>query len=251
MILEMDCGNTLIKWRLLSALRDVQPYSGCAKSDAELLEQLGNLPDITLRCCRLVSVRSDEETQRTVEALRARYSLKVFQVSPAASCCGVSNGYQDYRQLGLDRWLAIVAAYNLSGHACLVIDLGTAITVDLVSATGQHLGGYICPGLALMRAQLHSHTRRIRYEGDQAILAASSLAPGRSTAEAVERGCLQMLRGFVLGQCAQAAEWFGEGFEVFLTGGDAAVVADAWPGARLVADLVFTGLALACPVEGE
>jgi len=251
MILELDCGNTLIKWRLLAGAGGAVLYAGCAHSDAELLEQLDRLPELIVRWCRLVSVRSDAETRQTLDVLRARYAMRILQASVSSRCAGVSNGYRDCARLGLDRWLAIVAAYHLAGKACLVLDLGTAVTADLVDSDGEHLGGYICPGLPLMRAQLRTHTRRIRYDDGEALHAARESAPGRSTAEAVERGCVQMLRGFVALQCAQAREFLGDDFEVFLTGGDAAMVAGVWPAARVVADLVFSGLALACPIEGE
>jgi type III pantothenate kinase len=58
-----------------------------------------------------------------------------------------------------------------------------------------------------------------------------------------------MLRGFVSGQVAMAAELLGSDFDVFLTGGDAPLVMDVIPGARVVPDLVFIGLAIACPID--
>ena len=72
--------------------------------------------------------------------------------------------------------------------------------------------------------------------------------PGRTTVEAVERGCLLMMRGFVLTQLELAREYWGEDFEVFLTGGDASLVRDMVPDARVVQDLVFVGLAVVCPL---
>lgn len=249
MILELDCGNTLIKWRILPGEGLTPRHVGSAGSDVDLMGQLERLPDLHLRWCRIVSVRSDEETSRLLEVLMRRHPVDVRQATAAPLCSGVRNGYEDYRRLGLDRWLAVLGGYRLAGKACLIIDLGTAITADFVKADGEHLGGYICPGLPLMRAQLRTHTRRIRYDDVEADQALADLAPGRTSAQAVERGCLQMLRGFVGLQCSQAANLLGADFDVFLTGGDAALVVDVWPGARSVADLVFVGLALACPIE--
>ena len=143
----------------------------------------------------------------------------------------------------------MVGAYQLSGKAALVIDLGTAVTSDFVGADGGHQGGFICPGMPLMRTQLRTHTRRTRYDSDEAAKALEGLVPGRATAEAVERGCLLMLRGFVSGQVAMAEELLGSDFDVFLTGGDAPLVMDVIPGARVVPDLVFIGLAIACPID--
>lgn len=249
MILELDCGNTLIKWRVVPVEGGEPAHAGCAATPEELMAQLGGLAGLRLQWCRIVSVRSDDETRELLETLTAGRELRVLQASAAARCAGVSNGYDDYRRLGLDRWLAILGGHHLAGRACLVLDLGTAVTADFVSADGRHLGGYICPGLPLMRAQLRTHTRRIRYGDAEAALAAHELLPGRSTAEAVERGCLLMLRGFVREQCDEAGQLLGADFEVFLTGGDAALVADVWPRASYRADLVFVGLALACPIE--
>lgn len=249
MILELDCGNTLVKWRVIAADGVAPVYQGFARADGELLVQLGALAGLQLSWCRIVSVRSDEETAQLLAALLDRYPLQVLQAGAAAVCAEVRNGYRDYSRLGLDRWLAILGGYHLAGKACLIIDLGTAVTADLVNSTGEHLGGYIGPGLPLMRTQLCTHTRRIRYDDAEAARAGGELDPGRSTAEAVERGCVLMLRGFVSMQGAQARKLLGNDFMVFLTGGDAALVADVLPEARAVADLVFIGLGLACPIK--
>ncbi len=100
-----------------------------------------------------------------------------------------------------------------------------------------------------MRSQLRTHTRRIRYDDAAAREALQGLSPGRETAEAVERGCLLMLRGFVREQYHLARELLGGDCAVFLTGGDAELVKDELPQARILPDLVFTGLAIACPLE--
>lgn len=100
-----------------------------------------------------------------------------------------------------------------------------------------------------MRSQLRTHTRRIRYDDASAERALTSLLPGRSTVEAVERGCVLMLQGFARTQLEQARALWGEDFTVFLTGGDAPLVREAVPQARVVPDLVFVGLAMACPLD--
>ncbi|GIZ13985.1 pantothenate kinase [Pseudomonas sp. NCCP-436] len=249
MILELDCGNSFIKWRLLSAREGDCLKAGVVESDPELFEALAQLPGLSPEYCRLVSVRSDVETGQLVSRLRDELGLQVVCAKPALQQGDVRNGYADYKRLGLDRWLAILGAYRLGRRACLVIDLGTAITIDLVSDEGEHLGGFICPGLPLMRDLLGTHTRRIRYDRQAAEEALCSLDPGRATAEAVERGCLLMLRAFVEQQYQQACARFAAGFDVFLTGGDAELVSDIVPRARVVPDLVFVGLAIACPLD--
>jgi type III pantothenate kinase len=246
MILELDCGNTFIKWRLLD--RESAVAGGVAENDQTLVLAVQECA-VQLRACRIVSVRSDDETTSLIALLEASFAVGCCRAYPAKELAGVVNGYEQYDRLGLDRWLAVVGAYQLSRRACLVIDLGTAVTSDFVSAEGRHLGGFICPGVPLMRTQLRTHTRRTRYDSDEAGLAIGSFTPGGSTAEAVERGCLLMLRGFVSGQLAIAAECLGNEFDVFVAGGDAPLVVDVIPGARVVPDLVFLGLAIACPLD--
>jgi len=248
MILELDCGNTFIKWRLLGGGKAAAEVGGVVESDQALIEGVREQA-VQLRACRLVSVRSDEETAQLISLLEQAFAVECRAACSAVSLSGVRNGYEQYERLGLDRWLAVVGAYQLSRKAVLVIDLGTAVTSDFVGADGEHQGGFICPGVPLMRTQLRTHTRRTRYDSDEAAKALDDLVPGRATAEAVERGCLLMLRGFVSGQVAMAAELLGRDFDVFLTGGDAPLVVDVIPGARVVPDLVFIGLAIACPID--
>ncbi|MCU1726429.1 pantothenate kinase [Pseudomonas sp. 7P_10.2_Bac1] len=247
MILEIDCGNSFIKWRVIEG--DVVVEGGVVDSDAGLITVLLAKPLLLITRCRLVSVRSDEETSNLIAAISCAFSVEVVCAVPARAMAGVTNGYEDFERLGLDRWLALVGAYELSGRACLVLDLGTAVTADFVAKDGKHLGGFICPGLPLMRSQLQTHTRRIRYDNLSAEQALLQNTPGRTTVEAVERGCLMMLRGFVLGQLQLAHDYWGDDFEVFLTGGDAHLVACAVPDGRVVKDLVFIGLAAACPIN--
>lgn len=251
MILELDCGNSLIKWRLLGG-DGAAIMSGAVDSAQELLGAVSRCGAQSLLGCRLVSVRSDAETAALVASLEEAFGVAVECARPAVSLAGVRNGYLDYSRLGLDRWLAAVGAYNLAGRrACLVLDLGTAVTSDFVTASGEHLGGYICPGMPLLRRELSTHTRRIRYDDSAAQQALHCFEPGRNTAEAVERGCALMLRGFVLTQLDVARECLGEEFCIYLTGGDAALVRAVLPQAHLVSDLVFAGLAEACPISGE
>jgi type III pantothenate kinase len=249
MILELDCGNSFIKWRVLHVESLYVFSEGVVDSDQALLAVLHGLPGLSLTLCRLVSVRTSDETGRLAAMLFEAFAISAVCASPAREMAGVHNGYDDYERLGLDRWLAMLGAFRLANGACLVLDFGTAVTADFIGADGMHLGGFICPGMPLMRNQLRTHTRRIRYDDLSAERALENLLPGRATVEAVERGCLLMLRGFVLTQLDQARGYWGDEFSVFLTGGDAGLVSDAVPRGKVVPDLVFVGLAVACPLS--
>ncbi|MDL5597693.1 pantothenate kinase [Bacillus subtilis] len=249
MILELDCGNSFIKWRVLDAEAGALVAEGVVDSDVALVGSLRSLDKLSLGKCRLVSVRTEEETNLLIGFLKREFDISVVCATPAREMSGVKNGYEDYERLGLDRWLAMLGGFHLAGGACLVLDFGTAVTADFISSEGEHLGGFICPGMPLMRNQLRTHTRKIRYGDLAAERALASHAPGRNTVEAVERGCSLMLRGFVLTQLEMARSYWGDSFSVFITGGDAELVSDVVPEARVVPDLVFVGLAMACPLS--
>lgn len=246
MILELDCGNTLIKWRLLD--RGGRTRDGDMAPDLVALQRLLGGQEREIHGCRLVSVRSEDETQVIMDQLTSWLKRHPMLARPSIDLAGVKNGYTDFARLGMDRWLALVAGYNLSGRACVVIDLGTAVTTDFVDANGQHLGGYIAPGGKLLRSGLLSHTRLIRYDAEVGGL--SEPKPGSNTAEAVEFGCELMLMGFIREQLRIAEQLLGPDSAIILTGGDAAGMRLALDEpCEVVGDLVFRGLALACPME--
>lgn len=248
MILELDCGNSFIKWRV----RGTDPIAtihaaGVASEPEQLLEELLSMRSIGISRCRMVSVRSDSET-RLIKALMAgSLAVEVACAEPTSRLGGVTNGYDDVQRLGLDRWLAVVAAYQLCHKACIVIDLGTAVTIDLITEGGKHLGGYITPGIGLLTDQLRTHTKRILYDAEEARVALSDMSPGRSTSEAVERGCLRMLRSYINDQIAYAAQCLGDEPVIYVTGGDASLLSEVHQ-VEFVPDLVFRGLAIACPL---
>lgn len=166
MILELDCGNSFIKWRVLAANAGQVLGEGVVDSNLALLEGLGELNGLALTFCRLVSVRTAEETGALTSLLKDTFDVPIVSAAPAREMSGVRNGYEEFERLGLDRWLAMLGGFHLASGACLVLDFGTAVTADFIASDGEHLGGFICPGMPLMRNQLRTHTRKIRY-GDR------------------------------------------------------------------------------------
>ena len=245
MILEIDCGNTLLKWRVLGRQAEHALWQGTAQGEAELLAQMSEAGIGSLLKGRIASVRAEDETNSLVSVLHSKYSIQVDIAESTKTLAGVTNGYLDYTLLGVDRWLAIVGAFVLRNSACLVLDVGTAVTADFVDAVGVHLGGFICPGIRSLRNQLGISTARVAYfPGNHA---SDCDHPGRQTLEAVERGTELMLVGFVGAQVRMAHEFWGADYSLILTGGDAALVKRHFNEAITVPDLVFRGLALACP----
>lgn len=150
-------------------------------------------------------------------------------------------------RVGIDR-LAGAAAARLVKSAerpAIIVDCGTAATVDLVSAAGEFLGGAILPGPALMTKALAEGTSRLPEVAalEQGIVPAM---PGRSTQEAIAAGVGYGMRGAVARLVEEARGAFRDGPtpQVILTGGWRAAVRDAVPEAIDVPDLVLSGIAL-------
>ena len=150
--------------------------------------------------------------------------------------------------MGIDRWLAMLAAYQRGSTTCVIVDGGTALTVDVVDADGRHVGGYIVPGIGLMSNSLVANTS-IRLT-EQPL--ESTVALGHSTDEAVYNGCLSALISLIQGVVRLMSEQ-DAGVKLYLTGGDAPLLEAnlKLKNMELVPGLVLDGLAAACPFVAE
>ncbi len=159
--------------------------------------------------------------------------------------CGVVNAYADPAQLGVDRWMAIVAAYVENRTDLLVIDAGSALTIDGVDASGRHLGGCIAPGLDMMRAALLRDTSDLAQLSRDGSDAPDSVFADNTRA-AIASGCRNAVAGLVQRAFREQAARTCVKPRVVVTGGNASVVESALPVPYShVPDLVLRGLALA------
>lgn len=235
MILELDCGNSRIKWRTLPAA--AEGSASWPEFEARGLSALG-LPKQAPARVRLASVA--RQTSLLTAALEAAYGVTVERALVVADCAGVRCGYREPSRLGVDRWLAVLAAAaRFPGEDLVVVDAGTAVTVDVVSA-GVHSGGFIGPGLHMMRAALYAETAAVQVPALQSDLPAR---PGDNTAAAVSGALLLM----VLGLVEQARTRYAPLARLVITGGDGPVLLPALPGAVYLPALVMDGLAVALP----
>src|SRR5690606_16101045 len=109
----------------------------------------------------VASVRGDGFKKVFSSVMTEKWHLQPEFATVTASCAGVQNGYVVPEKLGVDRWLALLAAYTTAAGPCCVVDCGTTITVDFVDRTGRHRGGYIVPGLHLMRDALSMRSKAL------------------------------------------------------------------------------------------
>ncbi len=145
-------------------------------------------------------------------------------------------------ETGVDRVLNVAAAYEQMGKGCVVVDAGTAVTVDCCTDKGEFLGGAIAPGASLQLAALHEHTARLR-----AIpFAIPADTFGRSTHQAMLQGAYHGIRGMVKELTENYATELGFWPDIIATGGDAPRLFENWELIHAIApDLTLYGIALA------
>src|SRR5687768_14091782 len=172
MILELDAGNTRIKWRLREKKATGDEWFKVAEGSVyardktaavfiELGKQLEKLPMERISRMLVASVRGESFKNAFSSVMTEKWHLQPEFAIAREHCGGVTNGYIDAGKLGVDRWLAMLAAYHQQHDACCVVDCGTTITVDLVNADGRHEGGYIVPGLHLLRDSLAARSKAL------------------------------------------------------------------------------------------
>jgi type III pantothenate kinase len=153
-MLLIDAGNSRIKWGVSES--GAWLLRGSTEHAAGALEQaFAGLPQPHRI---LVSNVAGEDAARRIRSACCGWDSRIEFVSALAEQCGVRNGYQHPAQLGSDRWAALIAAWHHEHAACLVVNCGTATTVDALSADGVFLGGMILPGVDMMRLSLVTGT---------------------------------------------------------------------------------------------
>lgn len=217
----IDIGNTAIKWARSSSagrLADTGYHKHDAVFSDETLDHLwGALPHPS--SVWFASVADSALSDRLVGWVRVRWRLEPRQIFTETAAFGVVNSYRNAQQLGVDRWLALIAARARHKGACCVADLGTAATVDLLDVDGKHLGGLILPGVGMSRRALLEYTR-IPWVGD---IAMPTLPFGKDTAAAVALGGRYALAG-VIERAATFLSAQCERPEVFVLGSEADAV---------------------------
>lgn len=239
MRLLMDIGNSEVKWASDAGLANENVQRAPSQDLAgSLIPQLVSLPspsEVAIACVL------QPERRRELDAwIEDNWGVSPRLAQTRAQELGVVNGYRPPERLGVDRWLGLLAARAISTEPLLVVDCGTATTLDAMDAAGRHLGGVILPGLRLFHQCLNSQTHIPPVEmngeiGDFATDTAAGIASGAmlATTSAVEA---------MLERVRQAC---GRQPRCLLTGGMASQVTRylAAPH-RLVPHLILQGLSM-------
>ena len=243
--LLLDVGNTRLKWGVLD---DGNIRRTGHISQQKLREQ--GLTALTTKLPRQVdavyasNVAGNSFATRLSGVIGMHCNVDVHFARSEKRGWGVTNGYRQPRRLGVDRWVAMIGAWAEMESACLIVDVGTAVTLDALDDEGVHLGGQIIPGVETMLDALSTSTSDIPLVKAAAKQSASDLGMfGRNTASAVREGT----QNAVVGAIERAIDTLrANDYEPYmiLTGGGASRILGALDEAALHRpNLVLHGLA--------
>jgi len=240
MILAIDAGNSRVKWGWYQ--RDDRGGGWSSIATVSLIEFAASSDHINPFSAThenpsriIISNVAGEGAHQLLVNWTSIFEAEPLWLKGEAETCGVKNGYERPEQLGPDRWAALIAARDLEpGRACLVVNAGTATTVDALSAGGEVLGGLIVPGVDLMRFVLHEHT------GSLPLQSGNFVRTPRNTVDAIETGCRHAQAGAVERMHRALG---GDGACLVSGGGGPALIERLDLPCRYVENLVLEGLA--------
>ncbi len=240
-ILLVDAGNSRLKCATLSAAGELSTQAAQAYAErpalAVFMDLIERYPTVTR--ITLVHVLTQLFAD-SVQAVCAERGIALQIVRASAQAYGIQSGYQTPTRLGADRFVGLVAAHQLAKpQACIVIDCGTAVTLDALDAQGQHLGGVIFPGLQLSADALIARAQgrlSVAFDAEMSVLA-------DNTQQAIASGCLFALVGAIEGISARMQSALPHPVRRILTGGDARTLQPWLQGAyQIETDLLMQGL---------
>jgi type III pantothenate kinase len=211
--LLLDAGSTNLKWFWWHKSRLVpggsKPHGGAPQRLVE------SIPAHAVSRVLVASVLRESEAVALGAALTERFGVSPEFARAQPACCGVVNSYADPAQLGVDRWLALIAARRRGPGGRVVVDCGTAMTIDTVDAAGRHLGGQIIPGLRAMYRCLEQTTRLSPQLAEPAGLL------GHDTTECVASGVHYALAAAIERAVSALPADRDDTARIVMTGGDA------------------------------
>jgi len=237
--LVFDLGNTRLKWAAVESTQNIADrnkklwaYSGSISTKsfqstelrAELSDYISKTlpkPDAIAFCC----VAGDAAIENLRSLFPQWQDLEWQQFTGSSPYEGLRTLYQDPSKLGADRWAALIGARALSSTNTLVINAGTATTIDLLGGNGVHYGGWILPGLSLMQESLQQNTAQLPL-AVRASKPEAQASFGSTTDEAIMGGCDAAQMGAIL-RAAYLAKRMNHPVErIWLDGGNAQILAN-------------------------
>ncbi len=200
MILLLDVGNTQIKGVFVNEKENLTQSSkrfSIVTANCELSDIWNMVSDYlegsSLDFIGIASVKPSV-SEGLLTSMPLEWSHKVFQAMTEKTFLKLVNSYSRPGTMGVDRWLAMISATDAGSCGAMVVDCGTALTVDFVDGNGMHVGGYITAGL---KKQLEALTQGTERVFGREFLPQDSLEPGNSTQDCVIHGLLAMVVSFI------------------------------------------------------
>ena len=219
MMLLLDLGNSRLKWALAAQHPGPWLAQGALGWDADLPAQLqlawAQHPPV--QAVVAASVVDAARESLVAAAVAGKFGAAPRWVRTPTSACGVRNAYGEPQRLGVDRFLAMLAAHAAGYAPCVLAGAGTALTLDALTVDGQHLGGLIAPGVQLMQRSLGVATVHARTEQ-----AGDIVDVARNTADAVTSGCWHAAAALIERFVERMGPALGGAPTLLLGGGDAA-----------------------------
>ena len=236
MYLLIDAGNTHLKYSYEKAgkFHDIQRLQHDELSESYFNAHWKSVDQIIIASVAKASIVTQ------ILQWSANLNIKVQQVHSEIQRFSVTVGYENVSQFGVDRWLALIGAAKIfPQQTCLIVDSGTATTVDLLTDKGKHIGGWIFPGLDLMTTSLSLNTANI---GKTQALA-TQVNFENNTQGNVINGCVAATVGAIELAIKQVNQYEQTVDQFILTGGKADQLSGYFNGrAVVINELVFHGL---------
>ncbi len=212
MILVIDIGNTRTKWVLADDKGQLSTMGVCFNVDI-------THADLPIKKAKKAVIANVAGAQMVQQITRLLEPLEIVFVTARVQAFGVTSNYAP--TLGADRWAALVAVWHDYHLPSVVVNAGTAITIDALTDKGEFLGGSIMPGLNTMRASLSANAALLDVEeGDWHEFPTN-------TADAIQTGCLNAIIGAVNLMLKRLEKQCGRPPLLVLSGGDAQIIAQA------------------------
>jgi type III pantothenate kinase len=244
MKLLVDIGNSRLKWAQAQG-QELKFFGSCDYRDPSVWAGFFKAiqrPDSVY----LASVVTEEINREFQKQVLEQWGLVVTTLQSESRCCGVHSAYHEANTMGVDRWAALIAAHHQFHSATIVVDCGSAMTVDALDAGGGHRGGYILPGIQMQHRALSHGTAGIELtETDHHVK-----GWGTDTASCIRRGVIEAMAALVERSAKQLSEELQAKVDVVITGGDASQLIPILPVPSVYREhLVLEGIAIMANAE--
>jgi type III pantothenate kinase len=254
MLLTIDAGNTRTKWAIFDRNGEITRHGACVNDQLSSIDL--NPESLGYERVIISNVAGNVHASR-LENLLASHNRPILWVKASNETCNVINGYIDVETLGTDRWASLIAAWHIKHAPCVVVNAGTAVTIDaLHSQSGNNqqaefLGGMILPGFKLMQTSLGIGTAQLpKIDTVQDFNENPPVGIfARSTTQAITTGAVHAITGAIEHMANALEAKCGQTPFIVMSGGDAAVIqsylTDAVTNPTVIVDnLVLKGLYL-------